>query len=444
MRTITLYKREKYLSRLIDASKSEQIKILTGIRRAGKSSLLKLFKEYLLNSGIDNKHIIEINFEDMKFKHMQYLEVYYSIRKQINDEKEYYILLDEIQNIHQWEDIVNSLRVEFNTNIYIATSNSYFYNSKYLTYLSGRFVEIRILPLSFAEFVIFNDCEIKQEKTMLNNPIINIYDSSQKIVDKKELFSKYLSIGSIPLYSIDKDIIYDYRIAALESSINTIIVKDILGHSKNKNYKKVNNSDLVINILTYLARNIGSSISISKIGQELLKEKIITIDELPSPTSSIDYVNVLVSTYLLYPIYRYDLKRKEILKTLGKYYIVDFGIRNYLLGANLEDLEDLEFQIENIVFFELLKRGYIPRIGKINDVEIDFVIWNTKSVSYIQVTHNLYDENTLNRELNSLLKIKDNYKKIILTYEPHPEKNIKGVEIISLLDFLLDEDFPLF
>ncbi len=397
--------REKYLNNLINAKDTEFIKVITGIRRCGKSTLLLMFKDYLIKEKIKEKNIIYINFESAMFDDItNYKQLYEYIKDRLAKGKNY-ILLDEIQNVDSWEKAINSLKVDFDVDIYITGSNAYLLSSELATLLSGRYIEIKIYPLSFQEYLIFNN-----------------YDRTN-IEDK---FYEYLKYGGFPAITFIKDK-NDLVLNYLTDIYNTIIKKDVI---ERNNLKDV---VLLENILKYICANIGSTISSSKISNYLNSNKIV----VKTNHQTVDnYIKMLENAFILYKSSRTDVKSKNILKTLGKYYLADLGIRNIMLGfRNISE----GHLLENVVYFELLRRGYKVSIGKVNDFEIDFIAENIEELKYFQVTLTLKDEKTLKRELRSLESINDNYEKIILTMDKTINNDYKGIKIKNLIDFLLEE-----
>lgn len=400
-----MIKREKYLNRLIESKDTEFIKVLTGVRRSGKSTLLLMFKEYLLDNGINEKNIIHINFESINYDEINdYKKLYQYIKDNLSEGKNY-ILLDEVQNVDKWEKAINGLKVDFNVDIYITGSNAYLLSSELATLLSGRYIEIKIYPLSFKEFLIFND-----------------YDKSE--IENK--FNDYLKYGGLPAitYIKEKD---DLVMTYLNDIYNTIVKKDIIERNSIKDIA------LLENIIKYVASNIGSQVSANKISDYLNSNKIV---EKSNHQTIDNYLKMLENAFILYKAERSDIKSKSILKTLGKYYIADSGIRNIILGFRNIDEGHL---LENIVYLELLRRGYRVNIGKTLEYEVDFVAENVNEIKYYQVTQSIKDDKVRMRELRSLESIPDNYEKIILTMDKSINKDFNGIKVINIIDFLLEQ-----
>ena len=391
---------------MISAKDTEFIKVITGVRRSGKSTLMLMFKEYLLNNGVNEENIIHVNFESAMYDDIKnYKDLYKFVKENIKKGK-MYLLLDEVQNVESWEKAINSFKVDFNIDIYITGSNAYLLSSELSTLLSGRYIEIKMYPLSFKEYLVFN-----------NYNTDNI----------EEKFNEYLKYGGLPAITLIKDndeLVLSY----LNDIYNTIVKKDIIDRNN------IKDTALLENIIKYLANNIGSSVSSSKISDYLNSNKIV---EKSNHQTVDNYLNMLEKSFIMYKADRTDIKSKSLLKTLGKYYIADSGIRNIILGFRNIDEGHL---LENIVYLELLRRGYRVNIGKSNDYEVDFVTENPNEIKYYQVTRSLVNDDVKTRELRSLENIEDNYEKIILTMDKSINNDYNGIKIINIIDFLLEED----
>ena len=397
--------RPLYLQKLISYKDKPAIKVITGIRRCGKSSILDSFIDYLNDNGIASDHIIKMNFEDLIYDDMDYKKLNQTILNKLPDDKQkVYIILDEIQRISSWEKVVNSLHLNPLLDLYLTGSNAYLLSSELSTFLSGRYVEIKMLPLSFKEFLTFYDFP------------------ADTPMDKK--FANYMKFGGMPAL---KDYNFDEKQSreTLDSIYNTVIVKDVLSRNEIKDVS-------VLERLTrFMADNIGNMTSINKITNYLVSEK-----SLSSPNNKLieAYTTSLENAFVFYPVKRYDIKGKDFLKSLNKYYIVDSGLRNYLLGR----VRDTGRILENIVYFELLRRGYNVSIGKIGDMEIDFIATRGEEKVYIQVSDEITDAKTRERELASLQAIRDNFEKIVLTMDYlHTGTTEDGIKVVHLLDWLL-------
>lgn len=401
-----MIKRKEYLKQLLSWKDQSIIKVLTGIRRCGKSTILKLYQEYLLNNGIDPSQIISINFEELEYEDLQdYKKLYQYIKDRLVENKMVYIFLDEIQNVPSYEKVVDSLHVKENIDIYITGSNSYIFSGQLATYLSGRYIEIPVLPLSFKE---------------VYNPQTN----------KEEAFQKYIKTGGFP-YINQIQLLNEQIDMYLEGIYNTVIVKDIEERINRKNSKSVTDIALLKAISKYLSSVVGSPVSIRSITNYFKSNKRTT-----SPNTISNYVEALCESYLYYPVEVMDVSGKEVLKSNKKYYIVDPGIRNYILP---KQFYDLGFTIENIVYLELLRRRYNVNIGRSGRTEVDFIAKRNDVYTYIQVTASLVDENTFNREIRPLKQIEDNYEKIILTLDRYTLGNYEGIKVINIVDWLLEE-----
>lgn len=401
-----MIKRKEYLKQLLSWKDKNIIKVLTGIRRCGKSTILKLYQEYLLNNGIDPSQIISINFEELEYEDLQdYKKLYQYIKDRLVENKMMYIFLDEIQNVPSYEKVVDSLHVKENIDIYITGSNSYIFSGQLATYLSGRYIEIPVLPLSFKE---------------VYNPQTN----------KEEAFQKYIKTGGFP-YIHQIQLLNEQIDMYLEGIYNTVIVKDIEERINRKNSKSVTDIALLKAISKYLSSVVGSPVSIRSITNYFKYNERTT-----SPNTISNYVEALCESYLYYPVEVMDVSGKEVLKSNKKYYIVDPGIRNYILP---KQFYDLGFTIENIVYLELLRRRYNVNIGQNGRTEVDFIAKRNDVYTYIQVTASLVDENTFNREIRPLKQIKDNYEKIILTLDRYTLGNYEGIKVINIIDWLLEE-----
>ena len=397
--------REKYLNTLIDAKDTEFIKVITGVRRSGKSTLLLMYKEYLLNNNISEDRIIHINFESAMYDYIRdYKDLYEEIKNKLSQEKTY-ILLDEVQNVNEWEKAINSLNVDFNVDIYITGSNAYLLSSELATLLSGRYIEIKMYPLSFKEYLKFNN-----------------YDTN----NIEEKFYEYLKYGGLPAITQikDKD---NLVMAYLNDIYNTIVKKDII---ERNNIKDVS---LLENIVKYISANIGSPISANKISDYLNSNKIV---ERTNHLTIDNYLKMLENAFIVYKAERSDIKSKALLKTLGKYYIADTGLRNIILGFRNIDEGHL---LENVVYLELLRRGYKVSIGKTLDYEVDFVAENPNEIKYYQVAQSIKEEAVKERELRSLESIPDNYEKNILTMDMSINKDYNGIKVKNIIDFLLED-----
>lgn len=395
--------RQEYLEKLIALRDKQLIKVITGIRRCGKSTLMEIFQNYLKSNGVSDENIISINFEDYdNYDLREPSKLYSYIKEKLSDREMNYIFLDEIQHVEDFPRIVDSLYIKKNVDVYITGSNAYMLSSEIATLLSGRYVEIKMLPLSFKEYV-------------------------ESTGDTKELsrkYADYIENSSFPytleLRDTPKEL-YNY----LEGIYNSIVVKDIA------NRKKITDTMMLESIARFLFDNIGNPMSTKRIA-----------DTMTSMGRKIDvktvgkYVSALTESFVMYQAKRYNVKGKQYLKTLEKYYAVDIGLRYMLLGTRSTDVGHI---LENVVYLELIRRGYDVYVGKIDDLEVDFVAMDKKQIAYVQVAATVRDENTLQRELLPLQKISDNYPKVILTLDDDPDADYDGIWRINVLDWFIDK-----
>ena len=402
----TLINRKNYIDILLKHKDTDLIKIISGVRRSGKSTLLTLYSKKLTELGINSNHIISMNLEALEFSDLiDYKKFYEYIKSKIVDNEKYYLIFDEIQIVPSFEKALESLRINFDVDIYITGSNAFFLSSEFATLLSGRYVEIKMYPLSFSEFLDFHNMESMS-------------------IDEK--FEQYLKYGGMPIlceYQNNEELIPQ----VLNDLYSTIIIKDILTRDKNVNVQILNKLSM------FMFSNIGNILSPNKIANVLSNEKTIDNTQNIANKTIEKYIAYLNNAFIFYNIDRYDIKGKQHLKTLSKNYAIDIGIKNSLLGyRNINRGSTLE----NIVFLELLRRGYDVHIGKINDLEIDFVCNKMFDKKYIQVTESINDESTRHRELEPLKMIKDGYEKIILTMDKNMLADIEGVKIINIVEWL--------
>lgn len=432
-----LKNRDQYLKKLIGFQDTEPVKVITGIRRCGKSSLLKLMTRHLRETGIQQEQIVEMNFESHDFRSMSSDEVYHYVKEKAVPGKRMYLFFDELQRIDAWEDAVNSFRVDLDCDIYITGSNAYLLSSEYSTYLSGRCVEIKMLPLSFREFLDFHNFEVQETNSALGGTRRQVFDKNGERYDLREVFDAYMRFGGMPGIA-DIGLDQEKALSLLEGIYSTVVVRDILEREKRRGQRQITDSALLRKIVLFLADNIGSSISISSIGNTLINEGLLEDGKrkgTPSTHTVQAYIGALLESYFFYEIKRFDIKGKAYLRTLGKYYIVDIGLRNYLLGFRNRDSGHA---IENVVYFELLRRGYDVAIGKIDNQEVDCIATTADDKLYIQVTESMQSEDVRKRELAPLQKIRDNYEKIVLSLEAGLDASYDGIKSLNLVDWLLD------
>jgi uncharacterized protein len=406
-----LINRPEYLNQLIQNKDIDLVKIITGIRRCGKSSLLDLFHEYLEKNGVSANNIIHMNLESLRYSQLKdYLSFYNYVSNLISKEGKTYLLFDEIQTVEHWEKAVESFRLDFNVDIYITGSNAYLLSSELSTLLSGRYVEIKMLPLSFKEFLDFY--EFNANTTM------------------EEKFKCYLQFGGMPILREYK--FNEARVnQALEGIYSTVVVKDIL--LRNPTIDQTTLQKIVL----FLCSNIGNISSPNKIGNVLSDEGNLQREKLKNLAGRTveKYVEILRSAFMFYSVGRYDVKGKQLLKTLEKNYIVDIGFRNLLLGYRDVDRGHI---LENIVFLELLRRDYGVYVGKVGENEIDFVAEKPNRKVYIQVTESMQIKETRERELRPLQLVSDNYEKIVLSMDRDFINSYDGIKSLNLIDWLLE------
>ncbi len=436
--THKLKKRDLYLNKIMAFKDTEPVKIVTGIRRCGKSSLLKLMVSKLKESGVADEQIVEMNFESHAFKDMSSDDFYEYVKQRIVRDKMMYLFFDEVQRVPSWEDAVNSFRVDFNCDIYVTGSNAYMLSSEYSTYLSGRYVEIKMLPLSFGEFLYFHGFEIRETKSALGGTRKQAFDKNGERYEIREVFDAYMRFGGMPGIA-DVGLDQEKALALLEGIYSTVVVRDILERENRRGQKRITDPVLLKKIVMFLADNIGSSISVSSIGNTLVNEGLLEDGRrkgTPSAHTVQAYINALLESYFFYDIKRFDIKGKGYLRTLGKYYIVDIGLRNYLLGFRDRDSGHA---LENVVYFELIRRGYDVSIGKVDNYEVDFIATKPDDKMYIQVTESMMSEDVRQRELAPLQRIDDNYEKIVLSMNTGMDSSYDGIKSLNLIDWLIVE-----
>lgn len=406
-----MVKRKEYLNKLTEWKDEQVIKVVTGIRRCGKSTLLLQYQDYLRENGVLDEQIISLNFEELENEDLlDYRALYSYIKERLCNDKMTYIFLDEIQNVASFEKAIDSLYVKDNTDVYITGSNSYLLSGELATLLTGRYVEISMLPLSFAEYKELSD------------------------ESEENAFSEYIRYGGMPYVaamSKTEEKVNTY----IEGIYNTVVVKDIEDRQKRRetdpDKRKINDIALLKTIAKYLSSVVGSPVSVKSVTDYLTSN-----GRKVSPNTVDDYMDALAESYIFYPAERFDIAGKEILKSNKKWYIVDLGIRNHILPRKSYDLG---FSIENIVYFELLRRGYKVNIGKYANSEVDFVAQKNGVLTYFQVTADMTDEDTFEREMTPLKNIRDNYEKTVLTLDKFSVGNYEGIKVINLIDWLLEK-----
>lgn len=399
---MNIVKRTEYIEELKKWKDKKLIKVITGIRRCGKSTLFGLYIEYLKGLKIDDEHIISINLESLDYDFKDYRELYDYVMSKINDDKKYYVFLDEIQNIEEFQKAVDGLYIKENIDIYITGSNAFLLSGELATLLTGRYVEIRMLPLSFKEYV----------SGFENNS------------NYQSLFLDYMKNGGMPGVLSILDLGIDSINTYLDSIFSTVIVKDIMARNK------IVNKTLLENIIKFIFDSIGSVISTKKISDTLTSKGISISNHTVE-----NYIRSFIESYLIYKAERFDVKGKKLLSRDYKYYVVDTGLRSYLLGKKADS--DMGHILENIVYLELIRRGYRVYVGKVNNTEIDFVAENRDGIKYFQVALTVRDEKVLERELRSLKNTEDHYPKYLITMDMDLTADYEGITKINVVDWLL-------
>lgn len=396
--------REEYLNELIRWKDKDLIKVVTGIRRCGKSTLFDLFIDYLKMSGVKSNQIIYINLEDADYDFKDYKELYHFINEKIIFEDNFYVFLDEVQNVPGFQRAVDSLYIKKNVDVYITGSNAYLLSGELATLLSGRYIEIKMLPLSFKEY-------------------ISAFDNN----NYQQLFLDYMRNGGMPgNINILKSNVNDLD-KYLDGIFSTIVYKDIMARNN------ITDKLLLESVIKYIFDSIGSPISIKKISDTLTSKGISTSNHTVE-----NYITALLESFLIYKAERFDVKGKNLLARDYKYYVVDSGLRSYLLGKKADS--DMGHILENIVYLELLRRGYKVYVGKVDDLEVDFVAENRDGLRYYQVALTVRDEKVLERELRSLQKTGDHYPKTLLTLDMDLETDYDGIRKVNVVDWLLSDE----
>lgn len=426
-----MFTRQKYLNQLLAFKDKDLIKVVTGVRRCGKSTLLNMMQEYLRCHGVSDERILSFKMESMDYDGLTYKELYNLVKEKTTDINHPYLFFDELQDIEGWEKAINSLRVDIDCDIYITGSNAYLLSSELSTLLSGRYIEIEMLPLTFAEYLDFQGAKpANQEYSALD--LFTFQDGS--FATTESLINQYRRFGGLPYLALEKPNIETHR-AYCKTLYDTVVVRDILQRDKRRDRRQITNEDLLKRLCTFLSNNVGNENSINSIVGALKAENIKAVHDTVNV-----YINALCEAYLFYPIRRFDIKGKELLKTGGKHYIVDTGIRNFLEGYRDRDQGHM---LENIVYLQLLYDGFDVSIGKLRNGEVDFIASNAEGKTYIQVTEDMTDPITLKRELAPLQSIRDSYPKVIIAMRGNYPTEIDGVRILGASDFLLHQKRPI-
>ena len=392
--------REQYLKQLIHFKDSDFIKVITGVRRCGKSVLLTQYRDYLRTHDVDAEHIIYINFESFEYQWVKSADDFQQLISRVlpATKEKIYFLFDEIQYVEGWQKILNAVRVSFNTDIVITGSNASLLSGELATLVSGRYVEIRLYPLSFREFLEANNI-----------------DPQSRLVD--QAYTEYEKYGAFPSVVLADEMLKD---TILSGIFDSIVLNDVAYRAG------VKDTQTLRSVIAFLADNVGQLVNPNKISNTLSAERV------PTNNHTINkYLELLENAFLFYKAKQYDIRGKGYLKTNAKYFIVDNGLRRYAVGKKDANYSN---RLENIVFLELLRRGYTVDVGKLESKEIDFIARKAGEILYVQVTYDIPD-NT--HETGNLLKIKDNYRKILITGRYQPEKSIDGVPVIYVVDWLI-------
>ena len=407
--------RKEYLDFLVKSKDRQIIKVVSGVRRCGKSTLFEIYKDFLLENGVEKNQIISINFEDMDYEELtDYKKLYEYIKSKMIGDKKNYIFLDEIQHVDKFEKVVDSLFIKENTDLYITGSNAYFMSSELATLLSGRYVELKMLPLSFKEYyqAKLEYEKLEQKENRILKTLIQYYN-------------EYIVNSSFPYtLQLDSDLknIHEY----LSGIYNSVLLKDIVARLKISDVMRLES------VVKYIFDNIGNLTSLSKIANTLTsmgrKTDAKTIEK---------YIRGLTDSLLVHEVSRYNIKGKEFLSTLSKYYVADLGLRQMILGNRNIDMEHI---LENIIYLELIRRKGNVYVGQFDKNEIDFVVINSNEIEYYQVALTVLDENTLKRELDAFKNIKDNYPKYLITLDDvMVNTDYDGIKVVNALEWLLGE-----
>ncbi len=408
--------RKEYLDFLVKSKDRQIIKVVSGVRRCGKSTLFEIYKDFLLENGVEKNQIISINFEDMDYEELtDYKKLYEYIKSKMIGDKKNYIFLDEIQHVDKFEKVVDSLFIKENTDLYITGSNAYFMSSELATLLSGRYTELKMLPLSFKEYY-----QAKLEYQKMEQ------QGNRTLKTLIQYYNEYIVNSSFPYtLQLDSDLknIHEY----LSGIYNSVLLKDIVARLKISDVMRLES------VVKYIFDNIGNLTSLSKIGNTLTsmgrKTDAKTIEK---------YIRGLTDSLLVHEVSRYNIKGKEFLSTLSKYYVADLGLRQMILGNRNIDMGHI---LENVIYLELLRRKGNVYVGQFDKNEIDFVIVNSNEIEYYQVALTVLDENTLKRELDTFKNIKDNYPKYLITLDDvMVNTDYDGIKVVNALEWLLEED----
>ena len=433
-RSKRLIHRDLYLKRLKKFQDHETVKVLTGMHRCGKSSLLALMREHLAASGIAQEQILSLNFEFMQYNFVDAASFCNFVKERVLPGRRMYLFLDEPQRLTGWEEAIKSFRADFDCDIYISASNASLLSSEYATGLAGRYVKIRVLPLSFKEFLLFHSFESKASS--IGNGKHYAVSPDGEVLPLEDVFDLYLRYGGMPGL-IGTGLCQELALPLLDGVYSTVVVRDILERKRRPGEGKIADHILLQKIILLLADTIGKNTSLRTICNALATEKLVEERGRrgkPATQTVAAYVNALLQAYLFHEVKRFDLKGKELLSTLGKYYIEDIGLRNLLLGYRDTDMKPM---LENIVYLELLRRGYDVTAGKIGTRAIDFIATRDTEKIYYQVTLDMDAQEPREQVLAPLKSVRDNYEKIVLALHTTSTAPVEGIKVVPLLEFLL-------
>lgn len=399
--------RQEYVDKILAYVDTPFVKILTGIRRCGKSTIMKMLIQELQGRGVQEEQIIHYAFDSLEYEGMTAKELFAQLKSQLSAEGTTYLFLDEIQEIASWEKVVNSLMSDYNVDIYVTGSNSRMMSSEISSYLTGRYIAFRIFPLSFAEYLQF-----RKEYT--------------EVADPRQELVRYLQFGGFPALHL-QEYPRDAAYTIVHDIYNSTIFTDIV---KRNQIRKI---DQLERVVRYVFDNVGNTFSASSVSKYLKSENRALDNE-----TVYNYLSKLESAYILHRCSRYDIKGKELLKTQEKFYLADPALRYSVLGYNADSAAAM---LENIVYLELLRRGYEVCIGKLDGYEIDFIATKQDEKVYVQVAQQISSEATREREYGRLLELDDNYPKYVLLADDYAGGNYKGIKTIHIADFLLSKDF---
>ena len=427
--------RKIYIDKIIKYIDTPFVKILTGVRRSGKTTIMKMLLEEILKRGIDSNQILYYNFDSIKYENIKVIDLFNDIKSKISKSEKKYIFLDEIQEIENWEKLVNTLMNDYDVDIYVTGSNSRMLASEISTYLTGRYITFRIFPLSFSEYLDFrkqlngsDKSNIKNSTCVIDEIIItNVLESTN--IDKEFIrkeFLRYLLFGGFPAIHL-RNYTEEEAYAIVKDIYNSTIFTDIV---RRNSIRKIDQFERVVR---YVFDNIGNTFSATTI-TNFIKSEHRTLDN----ETVYNYLSKLERAYIIDRCSRYDIKGKEILKTQEKFYVADPALKYSIFGYNINDISSM---MKNIVYIELLRRGYTAYVGKFNQYEIDFVGVNRENKIYIQVAKSLKLDATIEREYKNLLEINDNCPKYVLCYDDFAKGNVDGIKTMHIADFLLMDDW---